>query len=261
MSKRKIIISAFLILALVFILAACDTAREYTLKIDVEGEGTITPAPGPHKHKENETVDLTVKPVDKFLRWEGDPVATVDEAKGLYKIAMTGDKEIKAVFGEKEDPGEDENVLKFDIANTAYWDFGGNHTRDPEIEIFEEGDKKGIKASDMQSDGDGEGGIWVRYNIPDGPMDLSEYDKIIVEFKHTLGWPSYFQFSALPPSGGWGIYEVDGDIDKEAWGTLELITSEGTDVDWGNIQYFVIQAYSAANSLDLYISSITAIKE
>lgn len=53
MSKRKIIISAFLILALVFILAACDTAREYTLKIDVEGEGTITPAPGPHKHKEN----------------------------------------------------------------------------------------------------------------------------------------------------------------------------------------------------------------
>ena len=57
------------------------------------------------------------------------------------------------------------------------------------------------------------------------------------------------------------FYEVDGDIDKEAWGTLELITSEGTDVDWGNIQYFVIQAYSAANSLDLYISSITAIKE
>ena len=58
---------------------------------------------------------------------------------------MTGDKEIKAVFGEKEDPGEDENVLKFDIANTAYWDFGGNHTRDPEIEIFEEGDKKELR--------------------------------------------------------------------------------------------------------------------
>ena len=32
MSKRKLFISVLLILTLVFILAACDTAKEYTLK-------------------------------------------------------------------------------------------------------------------------------------------------------------------------------------------------------------------------------------
>lgn len=102
MSKRKLFISVLLILTLVFILAACDTAKEYTLKISATEGGTVNPKPGPHKYKENTVVDLKVTADEgyEFSKWEGDKVAVVDAEKGEYRIKMDGNKSIKAVFVE-----------------------------------------------------------------------------------------------------------------------------------------------------------------
>ena len=109
MSKRKLFISVLLILGLVLVLAACDTAKEFTLKIDATEGGTVTPKPGTYKHPENTLVDLKVVADDgyEFTKWEGDKVAIVDAEKGEYKIKMDGNKSIKAVFVEiTEEPGE-----------------------------------------------------------------------------------------------------------------------------------------------------------
>lgn len=98
-----------LILGLVLVLAACDTAKEFTLKIDATEGGTVTPKPGTYKHPENTLVDLKVVADDgyEFTKWEGDKVAIVDAEKGEYKIKMDGNKSIKAVFVEiTEEPGE-----------------------------------------------------------------------------------------------------------------------------------------------------------
>lgn len=109
MSKRKLFISVLLILTLVFILAACDTAKEYTLKISATEGGTVNPKPGTHKYKENTVVDLKVTADEgyEFSKWEGDKVAVVNAEKGEYRIKMDGNKSIKAVFVEiTEEPGE-----------------------------------------------------------------------------------------------------------------------------------------------------------
>ncbi|MFP3871732.1 MAG: GLUG motif-containing protein [Candidatus Aenigmatarchaeota archaeon] len=74
------------------------------LRIQIEGNGSTEPEEGTHAYEEGSEVTVEATPSEgwEFVEWTGDESGT----DTTIKITMDADREITAVFEEKEDDGE-----------------------------------------------------------------------------------------------------------------------------------------------------------
>ncbi len=96
--RRKTVLIAVSLIALV-LFAACGLFKvEYRLRVDIEGEGNVYPNTG--KFESGTVVTFDVQPEDEWLfsRWEGPNKDDVTKEDGDWKILIDGEKELTAVF-------------------------------------------------------------------------------------------------------------------------------------------------------------------
>lgn len=110
--KLKVLGLLLLILAVTITMSACDMLDDeegdaaedtYSLEIDYEGMGQTTPPPGEHDFAEHSIVDLEAVPYDadwEFAYWEGDVSDRQEEETIIF---MDEDKEVEAIFVERDD--------------------------------------------------------------------------------------------------------------------------------------------------------------
>ncbi len=156
MRSRKLLITLLTLALLIFVLVGCEVIEvgEYTLTIVQKGEGgkVVRPEGEVTIHEYGKEVGIIVQLDEGYeVTWAGPDGDKVEGSGTSFKIKITGDMEIHAVFAEKK-ATEKDYVVFYDFEDGDKGDWTQFGSVELTIEAFGHESNRSLYASNRDAD-------------------------------------------------------------------------------------------------------------